>query len=101
MRVIFSRFLNLSAQNVTEEIFWVLGLIYFVALVVVLFGIWGLSIRTSAKVAWTLLTIVLPVVGPALFCVRCLFKADYSFLQQFGMKSSSKKTKSQLPSASH
>ncbi len=96
MRVIINRFLTLSAQNVTEEVLWALAVVYLILLLVTLASIWGLHIGAGFKLAWTLLVLGLPVAGIAFYCVRCLLKADYAFLGQYGIKFGSRKSLSKL-----
>jgi hypothetical protein len=99
MRVVINRFLTFSAQNVTDEVVWALVVIYFILVAVTLASIWGLHVGLVAKLAWSLLAIVLPVAGIALYCFRCLLRADFSFLGQFGIKFGSRRSLSKLSAA--
>lgn len=96
MRVVINRFLTLSAQNVSEEVLWALGLVYLILVLVTLGSILCLKVNAAAKVAWAVLVVGLPVVGMALYCLRCLAVADYSFLGQFGIKLGSRKSLSKM-----
>ena len=96
MRVVINRFLTLSAQNVTEEVLWALGLVYLILVLVTLGSVMFQKSNTAVKMAWALLVIGLPVLGMALYSVWCLLKADYSFLGQFGIKLGSRKSLSKM-----
>lgn len=83
MRSIIYNLLNLSAQNISVEVIWALGVVYVVVLLVSLASIWSLSISFFRRLAWSLLSIGMPVLGISLYCMRCIAMADYSSLAIF------------------
>lgn len=101
MRVIITRFLTLSAQNISDEVVWALAFIYFLLVLVTLASVWSSPSGVVQKIIWTMLVLTLPVAGMALYCVRCLFRADYSWLTQMGILSGARKFQRRHPSVSN
>lgn len=79
------KFLTFSPENVSVEIYWALGAIYFLFYVTTCLSILSNKLGFRSRLAWILLSTVLPVVGMAFYCLRCLAIADYQFLKQFGL----------------
>lgn len=77
------KFLSFAPDNVSKEVFWILGIIYLFLLIATALSIKKTTNNLSSKLAWTLLVIVLPVIGIAIYCIRCLASADFHFLKQF------------------
>ena len=91
MKTVISNLLSLNPQNVSPEIFWVLGIVYGVLLLVTFTSIFKTVDSLLGRLAWMVLTTAVPVGGMALYCVRCLWKADYSTLLQFLPKKNDKR----------
>jgi len=86
MRIIISNLLNLDVQNVSVEIFWILGIVYGVLLLVTVSSILKSVDSLIGRLAWLLLTVGFPLGGMVLYCLRCILVADFSSLSQFTPK---------------
>ena len=92
MRYAITNFFSLSPENVSEDVFWALGAIYGLLVIVSLMSVVSKSASVGSALLWFILVLFVPVVGIAAHCVRCLFSADYGFLKQFGIGASVSKT---------
>ena len=90
MRLVITRLLSLSAENVSEEVLWALILVYVILLLVSLTSVWSMARSIGAKVAWTLLLALVPVVGMGFYCLSILVSSDFIFLKRFGFGSRAK-----------
>ena len=84
MKDVVIRFLTLNAQNVIDYVYFALVAVWIVMVMVTLFSIRSQDIGAAAKASWTLMTVFLPIFGIGLYCLRCLWRADYPLLEQLG-----------------
>jgi len=83
VRELFFRWLKLDVQNLIPEVWWAVGIIWALLLAFALASIWGQSFGSAARIFWTLLVTLIPVAGLLLYCIFCLLKVDYHFLERF------------------
>lgn len=96
MRQVITNFLTGNPENISEPVYWAMGMIYLLLLSVSLASVYSRSRGIVSLLAWGLLVIFLPVMGIALHCLRCLIVADYQFLKQFGLNPMKNKTLSEF-----
>lgn len=77
------KFLTFAPDNVTKEVYWALAAIYLFLFLATLLSIKKTTHTHVPKLAWMLLITILPVIGIAIYCIRCLVLADFHFLKQF------------------
>jgi hypothetical protein len=77
------KFLLFAPENVSKEVYWALAAIYLFLLIATILSIKKTTRPTISKLAWILLATVIPVIGIAIYCIRCLALADFHFLKQF------------------
>lgn len=82
------KLLLLSPVTVSEEVLWALTGIYLMLWAATVFSIFFVTLSPMGKVVWLMLVTLLPVLGIALHCFACLYRADYQFLKQFGIGTS-------------
>lgn len=92
MRVVILRLLTFKAENVVPEIYWGLGAIYVLSLLVCYSSILKSQKSSFACVAWILLVTCLPVIGILLYSFWSLISADYTSLRQLGVLNFKKST---------
>jgi len=85
MRELVTRFLSLDALNVIPEIYLTLLGVWFLVLLVTVASIASQSLPLFGKILWVILVIALPFGGVFLYTFFCLFRGDYSYLQQMGI----------------
>lgn len=76
------KFLTFAPDNVSKVVYWALAVIYTLLLLATLLSIRKKNPEFTHSLAWSLLVILLPVIGIATHCIRCLATADYQFLKQ-------------------
>ena len=86
MRTTILNLLSLNALNVIGTVYALLAFIYFVLVLTNLWSIWSTgATQTSSRFAWTLVVIVLPVVGMYCYGLWSLTRSDLSSLRQIGL----------------
>jgi|APTNR8051073442_1049403.scaffolds.fasta_scaffold04687_5 hypothetical protein len=94
MRETIIRFFLLEPINEHPLIFWGMVVVWLMLLGACMMSLrqqFGLSV--SGRWVWFLVILLLPVVGMALYLLRCIVMADYSFLKfLFGPPSRVKKS---------
>lgn len=85
MRDAAQNFFKLEVQNLIEPIFWALGLAWLVLILTTLASVWGRKMSVAGKAFWSLVVLGLPVAGLYFYLFFCLFAADYSSLERFGL----------------
>jgi hypothetical protein len=78
--------IRLLTFNVISEhpaIYWGLAVVWVILLVTAVASIRSLDLSRGGKIAWLLVVLVFPVLGLALYALRCLFRGDWSFLKPF------------------
>lgn len=83
-------FLVFKMASFIDVHLWMLVGIWCLLLIAGLWSIYSRSLGPISKVAWTLVIIVLPVIGMTAYTISCLFAADWEFLKQMGFFSQSK-----------
>ncbi|WP_345784643.1 PLDc N-terminal domain-containing protein [Prosthecobacter sp.] len=83
MLTLLIKFLTLAPENVSKEVYWALGAIYFIFIIATILSIKKTTSSLALKLAWILLVTFLPVIGIAIYCIRCLASSDFHFLKQF------------------
>lgn len=78
MRSIVIHFLQFEVLNMHPMIYWVMALIYFMVLVSALLSLRSLAMPLGTKLSWFLVILVIPILGLAIYALRCLFKGNWS-----------------------
>ena len=86
MKEAIIHFLTLNVQASHPLVYVALLAIWAVLLVASVMSLRALDISAGAKVAWFCGILFLPVVGLAAYCLLCLTKGDWSFLQMLFSK---------------
>jgi hypothetical protein len=84
-------FLFLHIITVSDAILFVLAGVWFVLVVLGLWSVFSSPKSPFAKVAWSLLIILIPVAGLFFYTAVCFFSADWGILTQMGFFSLSRK----------
>jgi len=78
-------FFQLDVQNMIDPIYWAL-LIAWLGLVATTFAsVWGRRLSAVGKIFWSCVILFLPILGLYFYLFYCLFAADYSALERFGL----------------
>ena len=85
MRDTITNFLTMDVQTSIGLVYVSLVVVWLIILIAGISSIVTRPMGTAGKLVWILLIVGLPLVGMAVYCLYSLFKADYSFLQQFGV----------------
>lgn len=85
MRAVFIRFFTLNAENVIPEIYLGMAAVYLILLTASLFSIKSLQASSKSKAAWSVVVVLVPVLGMFIYSLRCLVRADFRFLKEFGL----------------
>ena len=81
MRSIVINFLSLEVLNLHPAIYWGLGGVWLLILISAFMSIRSLSINISAKVAWFLVIIAIPIFGLTAYALRCIFHGNWQILK--------------------
>lgn len=81
MRDTVFRFFTIDPLNQHPLIYWGLAVVWLVLVGNCIASLKAQPISVAARWLWVILIIALPIIGMALYLLRCLFKADYSFLK--------------------
>jgi hypothetical protein len=81
MRETLFRFFTLEPMNANPMILWIMAGIWVLLVVNCITSLRHLTIGVGARWAWLLIIVLLPIVGMTLYLLRCIFRADYSFLK--------------------
>lgn len=85
------KFLFLNIVTVTETHRYILLGIWGILVLLGLWSVYSSAWKSWARVAWTLLIVLVPIVGLFLYVVACLLTAEWELLKQMGFFSRSKK----------
>ena len=85
MRAVFIRFFTLNAENVIPEIYLGMVAVYLILLTASLFSIKSLQASSKSKACWSVIVVLVPVLGMFIYSLRCLVRADFKFLKEFGL----------------
>ncbi|MCF6312330.1 MAG: PLDc N-terminal domain-containing protein [Verrucomicrobiales bacterium] len=85
MRGVVIRFFKFDALNAIPEVYTFAYLIYGALVIITWFSIRSQEMRWVGKFIWFAVVTFIPIAGPALYSVFCLYKADYSYLRRFGV----------------
>ena len=81
MRETLLRFFLVQPLNVHPLVYWGLAVVWIVMILNCAASLRQQPISMAARWTWLILIIALPIAGMALYLLRCLVKADYSFLK--------------------
>ena len=81
MRGVITRFLNLQVMNFHPAVYWGLLIIWVILLVAAFSSLREIEMSLGAKIAWFLVILFVPIIGLALYAVRCLIRSDWTFLK--------------------
>jgi hypothetical protein len=95
MRETLFRFLTLEPMNADPKILWVMAGIWVLLIFNCIASLRYGALSQAARWSWFLIIVLLPIVGMTLYLLRCIFRADYSFLKF--VLGPPKKVNSQLP----
>ena len=84
MRAVIFNFLSLRAENVSTEVWVGLAVVYAILVGLTLSSIWAGTWSKSASWLWTILVLILPLIGIFVYSLASLSRCDFSFLKQFG-----------------
>ncbi len=98
MRSIITNFIGLSAETVDSYVVWSLLSVYLILVLASLHSVLTSHWKALSKCIWIILIFSLPFAGMALYCVLCLWFADYSMLKQYGIVKSSRNKKTKMAS---
>jgi hypothetical protein len=84
MKEAIVNFLLLRVQNIIEPIYWALLISWMAFVFITLQSIWGRKITASAKVFWSAVVVLLPVIGLYPYLIYSFITADYTALERFG-----------------
>lgn len=85
MRGVIIRFLKFDALNAIPEVYAFAAMIYVALVVITWFSVFSLKVGKFAKFFWIVVVTFIPIAGIAIYCVFCLYRADYSYLKRFGL----------------
>lgn len=85
MRDALFNFIGLKPQNVIEPLYWLLAVGWIVFVFTAIQSILSRRMGALWKAFWILLVAAVPGAGLFVYLVFCLFTADYSFLERFGL----------------
>lgn len=81
MQEVILRFLTFEVVTLHPGVYWGLALVWLLLLFAAFASVRSLPIGRLAKVLWFLLILCLPLLGLAIYALRCLFLGDWSFLK--------------------
>ncbi len=85
MRGVIIRFFTFDALNVIPEVYYALLIIGAFLIIISWFSIFSQKISLPAKLIWLAIVTLIPIAGMVVYCVYCLFIADYAYLKRFGL----------------
>lgn len=85
MRAVFIRFFTFNAENVIPEIYLGMAIVYMILLIATFFSIKSLQISVLSKFVWSAIVIALPLLGMLIYSFRCVIRADFRFIKEFGL----------------
>lgn len=74
------KFLTLQVENVHPFSYLGVAVVWILLLVSSISSLRSIEVSKPEKIAWFALILFLPILGLALYCLRCLSLADWSFL---------------------
>ena len=84
MRDTIVRFLTLNVQSEIPYIYVAMACVWVVMVVAAGFSLRSQTFRARWKFAWMALILILPLVGMSLYAIFCIFRSDFSVLNQLG-----------------
>lgn len=81
MRETLLRFFTLEPMNADPTILWIMAGIWVVLVINCISSLRIIPIGLGGRWAWLLIIVLLPILGMTLYLLRCIFRADYSFLK--------------------
>jgi hypothetical protein len=81
MRDTIIRFLTVNPLNEHPLVYWGLAVVWVVMILNCIASLRQQEMSIPARWLWFLVILLLPILGMALYLIRCLMTADYSFLK--------------------
>lgn len=81
MRETLVRFFTIDPLNEHPLIIWTLAAVWLVLVGNCIASLRVQPMSIATRWFWSILIVALPIIGMALYLLRCLVKADYSFLK--------------------
>lgn len=81
MRGIVTHFLRLEVLNLHPMVYWGLAGVWLLLLLAAIASVRSLKISTAAKIVWLSLILALPILGLAIYALRCLACAKWEVLK--------------------
>lgn len=85
MREALNNFIGLNPQNVIEPLYWLLAFAWVLFLFTTVQSVLSQRMGKIWKAFWILMVVAAPIVGMFVYLAFCLFAADYTFLERFGL----------------
>lgn len=80
MRSIVTNFIQFNILNMNPMVYWGLAVVWLMLLLSAFMSLRSLSTPFWAKFLWFIIIVALPIMGLALYALRCLFKADWYYI---------------------
>ncbi len=91
--------LTLKALSTSAEVYAGLAAVWLLMLAAGIASVLSRTWSPALKFFWCLVLVALPVAGMAVYCLCCLFVADYSFLKVLGLSRTHREQLAPKPSA--
>lgn len=83
MRSIVTYFLRLEILNLHPMVYWGLAGIWLLLLLSAFASVRSLIISPAAKIVWVVVILALPILGLAIYAIRCLVRANWKGIKPF------------------
>ena len=87
-RAVIENVIFMRPQNLIIEVYVAMGLAYFVMLILCMFDILATKETLASRLIWSLLVVIIPVLGMYVFTVDSIFRADFAILERLGFGAS-------------
>lgn len=91
--------LTLKALSTSAEVYAGLAAVWLLMLAAGIASVISRTWSPALKFFWCLILLVLPVAGMTVYCLWCLFIADYSFLKVLGLSRTHREQVAPKPAA--
>ncbi len=96
----FFNWIKLDAQNLIVEVWWVSLILWILLLLAGISDIATNTLTKSSKAAWMATIVLVPMIGLFTYCIFCLTRADYHWLEFLLMKRKGSRRKGSKASVS-
>lgn len=80
MRAVVINFFHLEVLNLHPVVYWGLAAVWFLLLISAFMSVRSLPIPSGAKLVWSLIIVAIPIIGLAVYALRCLVSANWLIL---------------------